>query len=694
MFCLIFLLLGCSRVGEGLIGYDCQAKNASFTSVSLVDIKECNAGNDSFIEKQIMGQVIQIHQYQPVHVYTCLTSVIITTDYCGKLNHIFAAPKGITSHIKNLGPSACMEAHTRGIAYVHGKEIINLKKNGTTTYDTVLSGSVDDNGYCSNGGIFIHEDGTKSENKLIRATIMITLNDRTETLSIESEKVIVSSLGLECPADTGYCADTLVGEVVWKEIDGDCTSRVDVLYEGALSLITFEHTQKDSIQVITGSDNNQVFALRVTGYGLKCQHPTLTTEHKRIHVVEKGNIGMYIFNRTPKFNKNVDLKSYIDSKFLFVTTALVQRTDQIVREFNHAMCNNKREILQNRLVLSQIRPDQVGALVERKLGVTASIQGEVLFITKCVPVPVTYRKGAGCTQEIPVLYNNKPMFIEPITHILTNTGTSSVCSIKMSPKFKIDEKWMTVHNGPIESEPPKVLDPNRVVQTWDFVSLLDISKNGLYDADDMESLQKSMMFGDNREALTTNFAKVLFDNGKTGSGGFSDIVTEDDITGLGSRIGGWMFMITNWIGQAMSVLLGIFVIIKILLFLVDCCLNGTTIYKKLGWSLWILAAPLHAILHMINSDIITKKPTKNNREQDHSENEPLEDQMEHVELGLATAPSWGPVVRGGRPGVYPRVVTNYENELTPTTSPSTQIQQEDLINQERYQNALFNEIKK
>ncbi|XP_018024392.1 uncharacterized protein LOC108680132 [Hyalella azteca] len=615
MLLLLFALLLLSKEGEALIGYDCQAKNASFISVALADIKQCNEAIGSFVEEEISGQIIQIHQYQPVHVYSCLISVIITTEYCGKLNRISAEPKGITSHIKHLGPSACMDAHTIGTVNIHGQQFNGLKKNSTTTIDTVLSGSVDDGGYCKNGGIFIHEDGTKSEDKLVRATMKISLYDRTETLSLEADKVIVRSLGLECPADNGYCADTLVGEVVWKELDGDCTSRVDVLYEGPLSLVTFAQSAIDAIKIIIVYTRNQMFALRVSGFGLKCGHPTMTTEHKRIHVVKKSDVGIYVFSRSPKFNNNVDLKSYIDSQFLYASTAFIKGTDQIVRDFSNAMCQNKREILKKRLVLSQLRPDQVGTLVERKLGVTASIQGEVMFIITCVPVPVVYRKGAGCTQEIPVMYNGKPMFVEPITRILTTTGTSSICSSKMAPKFRIDEKWMTVYNGPMESAAPKILDPNSVIQSWKFIPLLDISKNGLYDAEDIESLQKSMMFGDNREALTTNFAKVLYDNGKTGNEGFSAIVTEDDISGLGSRIGGWMFRVTDLIGQTTCVLLGIFVIIELFLYLVDCCLNGTIIYKKMGWSLWILAAPLHAIVHMITHDITRRRTPAEDEDQ-------------------------------------------------------------------------------
>lgn len=610
-FLIILSLLSGSH---GLIGYDCESQNANITAISLLSTHECLTQNGTITEEDMEGQIIQMHQYQPVHVFTCSVEVTIDVFYCGSLSHVFRTTHPTRSYIKHLGRTECEEAHKLGTLKVFNTKITNLKPNSSTTYSETVLGRTSDSGTCANGlkdEIFHMDDGTKIQQKVVQVSISVRMSDKEETLSIADQKIIIESMGLSCAAAEEYCKDTLIGEVFWNYKEEGCFNRVDVLYEGPMKVAKFLDTYGEMTTIISVQSKSKLFSLKLMGYSILCGGTVIDTEHKRIKISKQDELNLNKFTKTDLYNRNVDLQYYIDSKFLYVTSSLLRRTEDIYKSVMDSICLVQKQILENRLVLSQIRSDQVGQLIEKENGVTASILGEVMYLTSCEPVPVVFRKNAGCVQELPVFYKGKPMFLKPITHILTETGTETLCSKHMTPAFKLEDSWHGYNNEltRVILEPIR-LNPNRKLQSWNFRSLLEISKSGLYDTEDLESLQRTMMFSTTREAIQNNVAKSLYSNGKTGSGGGSDFMDTSMIETIGGKIGGFAWFLTKWIGDVASILIGFIIIFKLFIFFVDTILNCCNIYHKKGCSPWLLCGWMSSVVHIIMHDIVFS-PIKN-----------------------------------------------------------------------------------
>ena len=71
-----------------------------------------------------------------------------------------------------------------------------------------------------------------------------------------------------------------------------------------------------------------------------------------------------------------------------------------------------------------------------KAGTFTLRKGEVLIEFTCTIVDVTPRKADICTNEFPVWFENKPMYIQPVTRILGSTYTIVPCSEFGSSQFR------------------------------------------------------------------------------------------------------------------------------------------------------------------------------------------------------------------------------------------------------------------
>jgi len=611
-FILLFLFLSLVPISESLIGYDCSSPQSNITAISLVSTQGCSEKEGVVSTHTIHGQVLQTRRYRHVHVKTCLISTIITTQYCGALNHLFATNKPVVSNIVYLGKTACEELHNTGDVVIMGHHIRGVKSNSTSRTSTYLSGHGSDSGTCRNGGTFFYPDGSSTNGKVVGASIDITIRDFSATLEIESNYMVLESMKLACQFDSGYCRDSILGEASWNTQSPLCFEEVDVLYQGEIEIGTY-HDSITQTSIATIDSGEHIFALKIQKFSLLCGAQVMDTEHQRIKISKKeGMTGLYPFSEKSILSRNVDLRAYIDSKFLFVTSSILKQTGRMYQGLMLDMCKLRKEILENRLVLSQIRSDQVGALIEKKGGVTASVSGEVLYVTVCEPVPVVFRKGEQCTLEFPITYQGKDAFLEPITHIIKYAGTKTICSKHMSPAYKIDGEWMSFDNQ--LSSPtltPTELNPNVDSQEWSFLRLLDISKGGLYDDEDMDQLQKVMMFGSSRKSLSENLAKTVFDNGKSGSGGFMDIATSDSVDSIGEMIGGMTWKAMKTMGDIGGLVVFVFIMVKLTFSVIDMCINGGSIYRTQGGcSLWLLAVPFNALVHLLLSDFPKRKKTK------------------------------------------------------------------------------------
>lgn len=79
----ILLLLYSIRPVEGIIGYDCTGATLNITTVSLLEIGECDIPAQEVNETAVHIQLLQVNQYSSIQVRQCKIEIYRVIRRCG-----------------------------------------------------------------------------------------------------------------------------------------------------------------------------------------------------------------------------------------------------------------------------------------------------------------------------------------------------------------------------------------------------------------------------------------------------------------------------------------------------------------------------------------------------------------------------------------------------------------------------------
>lgn len=563
-----------------IIGYDCSGQNGILSRLDLTTTLPCNKRLHKIKSEKKPLQILQTKSYSPVHIFSCLLEITRTITFCSGLGLTLgswssrqADVKGSGySYIQPIGKYECQEIHRTGV-FKYNDIVIhrNIHGNTTTSHQVVLSGRVDDHGGCTNGGQY-RDIGTNVNNKMVQGTLKLTVNDFLGLVTSDGETVNTKQ-GLTCVAKNGYCFDSQHGELVWTyESQATCGSHgMDVLYTGIGELLTDADSHSSKyLKIMSGLS---AFALEITGRGYICGHPSFDTTQSRIKVIILGDISSAPFIKGDSLPENLDLTSYINTKFLLTHTMMQQTIDELYMNLEFTACQNRRLIFENRLALAKITPTEIGSLVEDTVGVFGRVMGEVLYITKCTPILVTHRQTKECYQELPVIGLNKTLgFLMPITRIFTKVGTQVSCSEILSPQFHIDNHWYSRSPRMTLQTKPMTLDPNIDHIPWESAIIPGFSIAGLYSEDQMRQLQREMMFPVTREAVSSTLAdRVVNNEGDLLE--FGSIFSETDLDKLAYNVSSYLSWTVRWLGAAGGFIFMIILMWKLFAYCLSVLIN-------------------------------------------------------------------------------------------------------------------------
>lgn len=603
----ILILIFWTQESYGIIGYDCGSPSTNLTTLSLINVEECDVPLQTVNSSQVFIQLLQLNDFKAVKVMQCKVEIDRLIKKCGMWSHTMDVYNGKYSYIEEVSREACERMHTYGSFEIADIYISGLKSNQTATRPVVLAGHVDNDGSCS-GGAYSDPYGTWGD-VIVLGTIKITLQDYVADVRLNTNRVQLRS-GVACELSATRCTDLEGGNTFWDPVPADSCKFTDysVLYRGlAERMIDSVNERSQVAYSLTTQDT--VFALTSMGKYSICGYTLIRTEHPKLIIFETAP-EISIFKNSGRIS-NLDIFTYMNSKFVYVEKHIRTQINQLYRNILLQQCNLELRLMQNALAIAARSPDIFAYYFMKGPGYMALLAGEVIHIVKCVPVDVRLAQTAECYDQLPVIRDNRTHFLTPQTHILLRQGTQITCNSFAPPMYHLEDAWYKLTPRPVETIAPTVMKP-LTRPTWRYINPGALATSGIYSQDDLEELKDHIMFPAERPAVLNTVARGVMGRSATLYGGsISNLLDEASIERI--AISAWSKFWSKFLifGNFSAGILGIYLCIRAVKLTLDTLVHGYALHTVYGWSVHLIGALWDSLtqllLHLGNKETRAKK---------------------------------------------------------------------------------------
>lgn len=581
---------------SALRGYDCSGDGLNITSLSLIDMGSCNAEDIEPTRIETYLQLMQLSDYDKTKAIQCKIEVDRTIYYCGMHSHVSIVHNARREYVQEIGEQVCRRLHETGTIMLGTTVLDGISNNGTNLRSITLAGSTTMDGKCAGSQ---YADGYGNwENVVVQASVKITLRSFEASVKRSSGDIILLG-GAQCRITEGSCIDAEGSETYWTPLPVDSChfDKYDILYEGmAVKLSPRENGTSPVIYTVTAQD--VTFALtKVAEFNL-CGYQMIQTEHPKLFILETQK-GRTFRTRSKISVDNLDIFSYVNSKFVYVEKHIKTQLTQLYRDIMEQKCSLEKQILQNALSLASIAPDEMAYRIAKGPGYTAVISGEVIHLIKCVPVECKVRYTEECYNELPVSHQNRSLFLLPKSRIMTRKGTPRSCSDLLPTSFKINGAWFRLTPKPMETLPPPIIQP-LTHASWKYASPSNLAAGGIYSTEELDRLRAHIMFPIEKPSMLNTIAKgAMGERIPSGSITMLNLLDESSLERIAESAGerAWRGFVT--FGSASAGVLAIFIIIRVTKLVIDTVIHGYALHSVYGWSIHLLGAIWSSVTHLL-----------------------------------------------------------------------------------------------
>lgn len=592
---IITILIIWARPSYGIIGYDCGSASTNLTTLSLINVEECDVPLPNVETTRVFIQLLQLDEFKAVKVIQCKVEIDRLIKKCGMFSHTMDVNNGKYSYIEEVSRSACERMHTYGSIELAGTVITGLRPNQTDTRPLILAGHVDNDGRCS-GGAYSDPYGTWGD-VIVLGTVKITLQDYFANVRLNTNRVQLRS-GVVCELRATQCTDIEGGSTFWNPFPTDSCRLYDYssLFRGyADKIIDKESHPTQTTYSLTSQGT--VFALTSVGQYTTCGYTLIRTEHPKLVILETDPAFKALTN--PGRTTSFDLFTYVNSKFVYVEKHVRSQLNQLYRNILLQQCNLELRLMQNALAIATRSPDIFAYHFMKGPGYMALLAGEVIHIVKCVPVEVKLAQTQECYEQLPVIRDNRTYFLTPQTHILLRQGTQITCNVLAPSMFRLENAWYKFMPRPVEALTPTIMKP-LTKPTWKYISPGALATSGIYTQAELDQLRDHIMFPAERPAVLNTVARGVMGQSTSMNGGsISNLIDEASIekivTSTWQKIWG-KFLI---FGNISAGLLGIYLTVRIIKLILDTVVHGYALHTVYGWSMYLIGAVWDSLTQLL-----------------------------------------------------------------------------------------------
>jgi hypothetical protein len=596
-----------------ITSYDCSGSVVTQKTISSVDTPECVEKVPNLVSQDITIQLIQPKDMEEIDFIRCN---IITH------HHIFRCGKSIDTHHDGglysenieLSHEECRKIHDlKSYKYPTSTGFleINVKLNRKNSYSATTIGSIDHSGSCTTYGSF-HANGRVYERAVRQTTFEVYVSKEVGRLSVDDKTLIIPNgnkfdffSGSGFSADFGY----LFWNVNFKRIE--CTNEdrnFMVLYQGiATKLIETSDEiggapMVSYIFTINSDYSTQIYLQNNINPSGVCGLRVLRTEHPKLSIVEKIDGVDFTLKFTQISSLDVNLATYFNAKLLHVVRHSKTEVDRLFKLFSYERCKSENRITHNLLTLSTTNSLEFAYNLMQGPGYTAATLGEVIYISKCRAVEVQYHpQPEVCFKELPVLFKNTTMFMQPRTKVLLTTGTEVDCSAGLPPLFKINGLWyIPTQHGLMSTSSPEIIVPSAV--NFTFKVIKNLAEGGVYTSDAIEKMQRILLSPMEQTVLTAQVIRT-FEGKSTLPQGMaaSNTFRAADIEYIEGKMTGWFSSVyknlSTW-GSICSFVLSCWLGFRFIKSILNAFINAIIIRQEFGISWYLMFACWENMVHI------------------------------------------------------------------------------------------------
>ncbi|CAD6243041.1 GSCOCG00012645001-RA-CDS [Cotesia congregata] len=591
---IIFLLMAITQweSAYAIIGYDCRSKILNMTTISLVDIDDCELGEEK--AEMFLPEIalLQLNEYEHTKIIQCKVEVNRVIQHCGWQSYNSIVNQGINEYIFPISREMCQVAHDHGTFRIGNTVFDGLMPNVTSVRSITLAGSVNNNGDCTNAQ-YSDPFGTW-DSVFVVGTVKITIRSGTTRVKVAEDKVYLPS-GTKCKLSKGHCIDPENGHTFWNTLPRKyCIPETySILYRGyATKLISTKET------VYSLSVRDTSFSLSTTGVETSCGLPIIRTEHPKLYIVESKNLGLLEKNNIVETDvDNLDIFVYVNAKFIYVERYLRSQTQSLYVDVIRKRCKLEKEMLKNTLSIASTQPDEFAYRYMEGPGYMAVVAGEVVHIVQCVPVEVKIQHKETCYNRIPVQRGNQSLYLTPRTHVITNYATELPCNSPLLQYYKLGQTWYKFMPKPIETLPPKVLKPSTRM-SWKYQNPANLDTGGIYLEKDLDAMRGRIMFTMEQTVVMETMAQQ-FTNHSKGYPSLINALNEEVLEHLAESAWSKTWGKFTGFGTYCAGIIGIVMCFRAVKLVADTVVHGYALHTVYGWSLCLLGAVWDSMTHLL-----------------------------------------------------------------------------------------------